>query len=352
MSVSLTLFIPSLTSPLSAWKRDFGFSPESTVFSNWLKHTHIKTTSSVGFERSLFSSLGFPDHEELPIARYRVINEVFHENITGKQLSESQQTLLCADPVHCEAGMKDVTLTQSVRDLGKAETDELITLLNQHFGEDGLHFFAANREQWYLQLPEKETLKTTVLADVQGRNIFPSIPSSTDRNWLALQNEVQMLLHSANLNQTREISGLPSVNSLWFWGGGDVFTANRRFDHVFARENSTEAGLFANANDTRLSGLSLESLEKYIANNAHSHVAIVFDQLIHPAQATDLDSWQDELNRLEKDYIKTLWLLWQGQKKGQLEISIDTCHGKILTPLKSPRWRFWKRSPVNLLDFA
>jgi hypothetical protein len=351
MNVSLTLFIPELTQPLSAWNRDFGFSPETPILSSLLNHARINKTNSVGFERSLFSSLGFPDNEELPIAKYRLedLEDIVDQSMTAQQIHESQQTLLCADPVHCEAGMKDVTLTRLVNDLGKTETDELTALLNQHFGEDGLRFFAANNSQWYLQLPEKETVKTTVLADVLGKNIYPCLPTSKDRNWLALQNEVQMLLHSATINQTREISGLPSVNSLWFWGGGDIFKPKQRFDYIFARRNCTEAQVFAKANGTQLSGLSLSGIEKLTAEKTHRQVAIILDQLIEPAQAIDLDSWQRELNKLEKEFIEPLQLLW---KKGQLDLSIDNCNGKMLTPLKKYRWKFWKPSSLSLLDLV
>ncbi len=348
MSASLTLFIPALTSPLPGWKREFGFVPESPVLSAWLNSAHIESTSVSGFQRSLFSALGFPDDQELPIARYRIKHELSLDSASGKHYSESPQTLLCADPVHCEAGMKDVTLTQQVRDLGTTETDALISLLNSHFTENGLHFFAASNAHWYVQLPEKEAFASTLLADVYGQNIFPCLPQSSDRNWLALQNEVQMLLHTANINQTREISGLSSVNSLWFWGGGDLFRPSQRFDHVFASLQSTEAQIFANANGTCLSDLSLAGI-KHAASSTQGHIAIVLDQLLAAAQATDLDNWQAELNILEQDFIEPLW---QFCLKAKLDININTCAGKILTPLKKPRWKFWKPASINLLDLA
>ena len=349
MGISVTLFIPELTRPLQAWHRDFGFSPEAPVFSRLLKHADSHKTLSVGFNRSLFSALGFPPNEELPIAKYRVMDTLSDESITGKDLHGSQQTLLCADPVHCEVGMKDVTLTQSVNDLDRTETAELIALLNQHFEENELRFFAAKNGQWYLQLPEKEDLETTVLEDVLGKNIFTSLPSSKDRNWLSLQNEVQMLLHAANINQTREISGLSSINSLWFWGGGDIFEPKLTYDYVFARRSCTEAQVFAKANDTQCSDLLFENIEKLFVKNTDGDVAIILDALIKPAQATDLDSWQHELNRLEKEFIEPMQVLWV---KGQLDLSIDTCNGKTFEPLKKPYWKFWKRSLPNLLDLC
>ncbi len=349
MGVSLSIFVPQLVQPLKAWQDDFGFVPETPVLSSLLAHCHVKKTASIGFERSLFSALGFPGDKELPIARYRICEETFDAGISTSQLRQSQQTLLCADPVHCEVGMNDVTLTEKVNDLSEPESDELIALLNQHFAEDGLRFFAGRRGRWYVQLDKQEVFSGTLLDDVVGKNIFPYLPTSKDRNWLSLQNEVQMLLHAANLNQTREISGLPSVNSLWFWGGGECFKPRLNFDAIFAREACSAAQVFAKASGTQWCDLSFDNIEKLLSQNTHRNLAVIFDQLVEPAQMTDIDRWQAELNGLEKAFIEPLQAAW---KKGHVDLSLDTCYGKIFTPLKTMRWKFWQSPDISLLDLS
>ena len=360
MSASLTVFIPQLIPPLALWRRDFGFVPESPIFSSLLINYQVNNTGACGFARSLFSATGFSANKELPLAKYRVLSDSLMGSISGKELHRSQNTLLCADPVHCEAGMKDITLTHRVNDLSDTETKELLQLLNQHFAEDGLRFFAARKSDkpasWYCQLPAKESFNSAVLDEVVGENIFSFLPKSKHRNWLSLQNEVQMLLHSAPLNQTREIAGQNSVNSLWFWGGGEVFKAAQPFDHIYARSSCSEAQMLAEVTGREITGLPehAEKLLDIITSNALSgnsqyNAAMLLDQLIQPAQMNDLDSWQHDLNKLEEDFIKPLWIL---QQQGKLGLSIDTCSGKKITPLQKPRWKFWKKSSVNLLDLA
>ena len=39
-------------------------------------------------------------------------------------------------------------------------------------------------------------------------------------NWRALQNEIQMLFHTHPVNELREAAGKPTINGVWFWGGG------------------------------------------------------------------------------------------------------------------------------------
>ena len=39
-------------------------------------------------------------------------------------------------------------------------------------------------------------------------------------NWMRLQNELQMVLHAHPVNAAREDAGKPTINGVWFWGGG------------------------------------------------------------------------------------------------------------------------------------
>src|SRR3546814_7983843 len=45
------------------------------------------------------------------------------------------------------------------------------------------------------------------------------------RRWRSLLSEAQVVLHNHPWNARREQSGLPPVNSLWFWGGSEEHTS-------------------------------------------------------------------------------------------------------------------------------
>jgi hypothetical protein len=61
------------------------------------------------------------------------------------------------------------------------------------------------------------------ILSVLGKTANPFIEQSRQHlGWYKLLNEMQMFLHQHEVNQDREHRGLLPVNSLWFWGGGDL----------------------------------------------------------------------------------------------------------------------------------
>lgn len=360
MLPKLTLFIPELIQPLKIWKRDFGFEPQSPIFSKLFQNIQIDKTSSSGLDRSLFSSLGLASDNELPIAKYQYKSSQDANHKTIKK----ERILICADPVHCEVGMKEITLTQTIDELTQAESEELISILNQHFNDDGLEFILDDEQNWYLALPQEEPLSSTVLDEVIGKNIFSYLPRSVSdsgsdiissnetRNWQTLQNEVQMLLHMSSLNQSREIAGLPTVNSLWFWGGGQGFTQKKTINMVFG--GAGKGKTYSTAAASVWKDLPEKGEDIVVAllrgTNENRESVIIFDQLFKPALSDDLQSWQQQLTFIEENYLKPLVQAWQN---GEIELKIDTCSGRLITPLKQSGWKFWKsKAGVSLLNLA
>lgn len=339
MPSNITLFIPQLIYPLKTWQQDFGFEPQTPIFSMLFRHYKSSDTSCVGLYRSLFSALGLSNEEELPVAQYRYINN----QITPKML-------ICADPVHCEVGINDITLTHVIDDLTRDEAEEIISQLNQHFSQDGLEFLLDEVQQWYLSLPQTETFESTELENVIGKNIFPFLPCSESRNWQATQNEVQMLLHLSGINQSREIAGLPTINSLWFWGGGQGFiaeTGTNPVNQVFGNGDYTK--IIAKAGKCSLKPLPKngdEIVKTMINHEKQGDVFVILDQLVNPALSNDLESWQQQVNNLEQLFLEPLM---HGLKQGKITLQIDSCDGQRITPLKIPTLKAYFVKPKSLL---
>jgi hypothetical protein len=127
-----------------------------------------------------------------------------------------------ADPVHLEPGRDRLILTAGpALDLSAEEADRLAAEIAETYATGGWLLKAPHPLRWYLKPPRPAQLQTTPLRDVIGRDIHPCLPTGPDAGpWRTLLNEIQILLHTARVNDERERAGKPPINSLWFWGSG------------------------------------------------------------------------------------------------------------------------------------
>lgn len=273
----------------------------------------------------------------MPIAYYRHQVEV-NKKING---------LICADPIHLEVGMNDVTLTDKITDLTDDEAKELIGILNQHFAQDELKFIFGSNRCWYVSFAENETVQSHDIDSVLLQNIADKLAQSQQRNWKVIQNETQMLLHDSDINKHREMAGLKSVNSLWFWGAGKPLTKTSEFGCIYSNndESSKLRGkLFAKAANCKWHALPENSTQllDQLDDKTQTQV-LLLDQLFMPAIENKLDDFQLELEALDNKIIKPLLQAWQ---KNEIDIVIDCCDGTVLKPQKPPAWKFWLKPGV------
>jgi len=121
----------------------------------------------------------------------------------------------------------------------RAEADALVTLFNQHFGDEGLRLEAPTPERWYLLTDKPCDLVTRPLVAVLGRPIAGQLPQGPEaHHWARFLNEVQMLFHHSEVNQRREAVGIPSLNGLWLWGGGSLVAPpdQASYERVFSAD--------------------------------------------------------------------------------------------------------------------
>jgi len=130
---------------------------------------------------------------------------------------------LRADPSFMRAEMSGARLMAS-GDLALApgEAEDLLAPLRPLFGEAGMPISAGSDGRWYLRLARATPIPAFAPpAEALGADVLPFLPVGRDfAKWRALFNEAQVLLHNHPRNAARMASGLPPVNSLWFWGGG------------------------------------------------------------------------------------------------------------------------------------
>lgn len=342
---TLHVLIPDLLGPLKLWHKDFGFKPESksavTLFTNSLP----KDVPFKGVDATIFSLLGFAANEELPYAHFRVKKERINSDLVAHNGS-----FLCADPVHLKAGSNAVILDMDpLSDLSEKESDSFITTLNEHFIEDGLKFVKGSYNRWYLLLDRDDSLQTTPLREVRNKDISTHLPHSDKLNLHQVQNESQMLLHSAETNIQREQEGKLAVNSLWFWGGGIQTEARTRVRTVIGGGNQGE--LAASVAQCRFLHSAVEPEQELSQLKAGGHHLLILNQLTPFALKDDLQGWQEQLNKLENEWFSAIEKLFN---KGKLELLLQSCDGHTYLPKKnkslSQLWNKVKGNKPSLLE--
>ncbi len=137
---------------------------------------------------------------------------------------------LRADPAWVRPDINGVRLLACGDALRLAPDDAAAFLpaLRPLFGDSGFALDAPDPSRWYLRLPREARLPTfTDPADALGADLFEYLPrgdgdDGIHRRWRALLSEAQVVLHNHPWNARRAAEGKPPVNSLWFWGAGEL----------------------------------------------------------------------------------------------------------------------------------
>lgn len=125
-------------------------------------------------------------------------------------------------PGHWLMGRDHLTLLDPESlDLSPTASQALMEAIRPLFEEDGWTLLWGAPTRWYAAHPTLEGLPTASLDRVVGRNPDVWLTDHPQARTLRrLQSEVQMLLYQHPINDEREASGLPSVNSFWLSGVG------------------------------------------------------------------------------------------------------------------------------------
>lgn len=131
---------------------------------------------------------------------------------------------LRADPVHLLLQRDSFSLSEPVPlKLKQQHAVAIIASLNAHFADRGMAFYVGLSGAWYLRLEQIPHIQTTLPSAAMDRNIFAFMPQGSAASvWLSYMNEIQMLMHEHPVNIERESIPQPSINSVWFSGGGKM----------------------------------------------------------------------------------------------------------------------------------
>lgn len=236
---------------------------------------------------------------------------------------------LRADPVHLVLQRDCFSLHESFPlPVSSAEAQALVASLNQHFSRDSLNFVLGTSGACYLLFDGTPQIQTTLPSVALDKNSHDFLPQGNDaRYWLALLNEVQMLLHDHPINIARADAGQLALNSVWFSAGGALPSKpSLSVDHV---------NLLANSNLYRGMGK--------LCALPHSPLP---ESLAQVLQETDVHL---RLHLPCTQALDSLWLapLWQALKQAkisQLCLNLGFYERTIKLSIR-PRdaYKFWRR---------
>lgn len=323
----IDLLVPGLLGPLPAL-REIDAAPMAPTLEACLSQVDAVQIGNAGYAATIFSLFGLDSagSGDLPTAPFRRLAD-------GGQ--EDAAYWLQASPVHLRPdGTGLLLFDASLLGLSLEEAQQLAAMVREHFGWR-LELYDPGR--WYLGLEGRPDLHTSPLSDVIGRNIDRFLPRGGDAAaWHAWMNEVQMLLHMAQVNILREDRGQLSVNGLWLHGGGSL------------RQIETCAYAAVCADEALASGLALAAgVESFpLPQDSAEPVSrkgrwlVVFDRLQRPVLDADPYGWIESVALLDSWFAP---LLEAVRSRRLSHIDIYPCDGRVYRVDAGSLRRFWRR---------
>jgi hypothetical protein len=266
--------------------------------------------------------------------------------------NDNSRHYMYADPVHLQADLDHAILTSSVDlNISESESSDLCAILNQHFEQDGLNFERLNKDEWLLSSPNKIEMTTTPLSQAVARNVNFILPKGKGSDyWKKILTEAQMLMYSSDVNSVRESNGEQSINSLWFYGSGELPELNKTIN--VAKVSSICS------NDVVLKGMakhinsdyipipsSASDYIDYLLNNHRGRASLFhLAELEHLINYTDTNIWLEKLTELLEAWVYPLIKL---AAKNNIKVVLYPCDNKQYHFLKYDAMKFWRKAQLD-----
>ena len=229
-------------------------------------------------------------------------------HIDGQDLIKTNKDFwIRADPVHLRIEQNHLMLADSQAfQISKEEAEQIVQDLNRDLGQQyDLCLLPLCPDRWYIQTSRALQMHTYTLGQVTCMNINNFLPTGNDSGiWIKLFNEIQMLLHNHPINRVRESHGELAINSIWFWGAGNMpQTIQSPYTHIWSNHDLTRAlALASNTNYFKLPDNADDWLQAKIEGN---HL-IILETLLNKAKYRNTYSWRENIMNLDKKWFAPL----------------------------------------------
>lgn len=327
---SLTVFIPGLFGP------DIAIHPDdlpSLPALNWfLSRGDEKKVDQVSASYSLCELFGLNSNEgDHPVA---AISRLSDDN------QHPEGLWLRADPVHVSADRDGLILIDHHRfNLNQSDALALAADINLLFKPYGISLEVPVPTRWYLRVHEDYKLKTVPVDSIVGKDILPFMPTGDDRiNIIQLMNDIQMTLHNSDVNKRRQEEKQLPINSVWFWGYGELpKIIERQWSFVLSDEMLAKGLSMVAATPFQELPESFNDIEK---KNSSYNGLIVLDTFQKYSYYHDLEGWLEALLKTELNWFKPLLVALKQKQFDELTIQTNI---NSLTLNSACRYKFWKK---------
>lgn len=307
--------------PLAEFNEDF-LTDELPALNHILRFAQTHTNRIQDFETLFADSLGLECEGILPLA------SVFLE-------AEQFPGLLCR-ATHLKADVRNafvIPLDQSNRT--KNDTILIINDLSALFKDD-CDIEALENSLWLMRLKQCNVPNHYPhILSIIGRKVDPYIQQSRQAlPWYQLINEMQMFMHSHEVNQRRLIDGLLPINSLWCWGAGELVVPPNTNIQCYC----DDFVLAAYANRV---GLAVRPLIN-LSNGEYAEENIYIDlRLLQALKVPSEDDLRILLTDIELGVFKPLV---KAVEAGQLQLRLRTGHGYDYRMSRFSSLKRWRKS--------
>lgn len=265
----------------------------------------------------------------------------FASAFVGEKGAEQGSYMLCR-AVHLKADMRNafaVPLDEMKET--KKDIDILINDLNELFEQDCI-INEIGYGVWLMYLKScQPPSHYPLFLSIVGRKVDQYIEQSRAAlPWYQLMNEIQMFLHSHEVNQKRLQDGRLPINSLWCWGAGEYIQPKSAHTLWYCDEPGLEA--YAERSDIEHQAVSAVADTELIDNSL-----IVDLSLLSALKSSDDQDLSRLLVKLEQQLFQPLL---RQVRANQIKLRLRLGHDNDLFISAASRYRFWKR-PTNLIDW-
>jgi hypothetical protein len=200
---------------------------------------------------------------------------------------------------------------------------------------------APHPERWYVRLEGDPGVVTCPLSEAIGQSIGTLLPRGGGyQRWHTLLTEIQLLLYGADVNVARESRGRASINSVWFWGGGQLpESVHRTADSAYGSD-PLMIGLAA------VAGMATGPLPddaaawRRVAGEAGDSLVVLESTRFDRADGM-AERWKEHLEALDRAWFGPCLEMLARRTLDQL--TIYPCNGRAYVASASDLRRFWRR---------
>ena len=166
------------------------------------------------------------------------------------------------------------------------------------------------------------------------------MPSGHDRiNLIQLMNDIQMVLHDSDVNKRREQEKALPINSVWFWGYGELpKIINRQWSFVISDEMLAKGLSMVAATPFQKLPDNFTEVDKKTESNYEG--LIVIESFQKYSYYHDLEGWLEALMHFESSWFAPLLIAFKNKELDKLTIRTNK---QSICLEKNHRYQFWKK---------